>query len=129
MPVQGANPDAATWRQIVRVSETPWLRDHVVQGNILYPGAGYLYLAIEAMKQLANQNNETPATGFRLRDVEISQALVMPDTADGIKLQTVLSSVSKKEIGIRGWKKIEVSSVTADSRWTQHAEGVSVQVL
>ncbi len=129
MPVPGANPAAATWRQIVRVSETPWLRDHVVQGNILYPGAGYLCLAIEAMKQLANQNNETPATGFRLRDVEISQALVVPDTADGIELQTVLSSVSTKEIGIRGWKKFAVSSVNADSRWTQHAEGVSVQVL
>jgi Polyketide synthase dehydratase len=81
------------------------------------------------MKQLANQNNETLATGFRLRDVEISQALVVPDTADGIELQTVLSPVSTKEIGIRGWKNFAVSSVNADSRWTQHAEGVSLQVL
>lgn len=68
------------------------------------------------MKQLANQNNETPATEFRLRDVEISQALMVPDTADGIELQTILSSVSTKEIGIRGWKKFAVSSVNADSR-------------
>lgn len=129
MPVPGANPDSATWRQIVRVSDTPWLRDHVVQGNILYPGAGYLCLAMEAMKQLAALNNETPATGFRLRDIEIAQALVVPDTADGIELQTVLSTVSSKEIGVRGWKKFSVTSVNGDSRWTPHAEGVSVQVL
>jgi acyl transferase domain-containing protein len=127
-PVPGTNPEAASWRQIVRISESPWLRDHVVQGNILYPGAGYICLAIEAMKQLANNDNDAPALGYKLRDVEIHQALVVPDNVDGIEVQTVLRSVSDKTIGARGWKQFEVLSVTADSRWTQHARGVSVHV-
>ncbi|KAL9616277.1 MAG: hypothetical protein Q9160_008839 [Pyrenula sp. 1 TL-2023] len=128
MPVPGMNPEAASWRQIVRISESPWLRDHVVQGNILYPGAGFVCLAIEAMKQLANNDNDVPAPGYKLRDIEIHQALVVPDDVDGIEVQTVLCSVSDKTIGVRGWKQFEVLSVTADSRWTQHAKGVSVHV-
>lgn len=124
-PVPGTNPEAAYWRQQVRVSDSPWLRDHVVQGSILYPGAGYVCLAIEAMKQLAEKNDQGPSfSGFTLRDVEIHQALVVPDNADGIEVQTVLRSASDKEIGAYGWTNWEVWSVTADSRWTQHAKGL-----
>lgn len=125
MRVPGSNPDAATWRQIVRVSELAWLRDHVVQGAILYPGAGYICLAIEASKQLtaSSTDNHIP-TGYNLRDVEIHQALVVPDNAAGIEVQTVLRSVSDKIMGARGWREFEILSVTADSRWTQHAKGL-----
>ncbi|KAJ5971622.1 uncharacterized protein N7479_001540 [Penicillium vulpinum] len=124
-PVPGTNPDAAYWRQQVRVSDSPWLRDHVVQGSILYPGAGYVCLAIEAMKQLAEKSDKGASlAGFSLRDIEIHQALVVPDSADGIEVQTVLQTVSDKEVGSQGWKKWEVWSVTADSRWAQHARGL-----
>jgi acyl transferase domain-containing protein len=130
LPVPGTNPEAATWRQIVRLSESPWLRDHVVQGNVLYPGAGFVCLAIEAMKQLAERGSSTgvsdvAASGYKLQDVEIHQALVVPDNADGIEVQTVLRRVSDKAIGLQGWREFEVLSVMADNRWTQHARGVS----
>jgi acyl transferase domain-containing protein/NADPH:quinone reductase-like Zn-dependent oxidoreductase/NAD(P)-dependent dehydrogenase (short-subunit alcohol dehydrogenase family)/SAM-dependent methyltransferase len=132
----GTNLDAACWRQQVRVSENPWLRDHVVQGNILYPGAGFVCLAIEGMKQLTdidlttNNNNKTgQVSGYRLRDVKMLQALVVPDNAQGVEVQTVLRSVDDEAIGVRGWKQFEVSSVTADSQWTQHAKGfVTVEI-
>ena len=122
MPVPGANPDAATWKQRVRVSENRWLEDHVIQGAILYPGAGFVCLAIEAIKQLAASSQGTLG-GYKLRQVEIHQALVVPSNADGIEVQTVLRSVSDKVIGARGWKEFEILSVTAESRWTQHAKG------
>jgi acyl transferase domain-containing protein len=126
LPVPGANPEAATWRQIVRLSESPWLRDHVVQGNVLYPGAGFVCLAIEAMKQLAEGvDSETAPSGFKLQDVEIHQALLVPDNANGIEVQTVLRRVNDKSIGLQGWREFEVLSVLADNRWTQHAKGVS----
>ncbi|CAI7652959.1 unnamed protein product [Penicillium glandicola] len=126
--VPGTNPDAASWRHIIRLSEAPWLRDHVVQGNILYPGAGFVCLAIEAIKmQTALASTGPDASellGFNLRDVEIHQALVIADTADGVELRTVLRPASEKTIGARGWKQFEIWSVTADSEWTEHARGL-----
>ncbi|KAI1774978.1 putative FSP1 [Hypoxylon cercidicola] len=127
-PVPAVNIDTPTWRQIVRVAEIPWIRDHVVQSNILYPGAGYICLAIEAVTQVANMEAAAPnskqISGYRLRDIDILQGLVVPDNADGIEVQTILRPVSDKAIGIRGWKHFEVCSVTPDNRWTQHAKGV-----
>ncbi|KAK3681631.1 hypothetical protein B0T22DRAFT_299554 [Podospora appendiculata] len=126
----GINPEAATWRQVVRVSENSWLRDHVVQGNILYPGAGFVCLAIEGMKQLTdidfakNPNKTGEVSGYRLRDVEVLQALIVPETAEGVEVHTVIRSVDSKTIGARGWKEFDVSSVSADSQWTQHAKGL-----
>lgn len=129
LPVPGTNPDAATWRQIVRLSESPWLRDHVVQGNVLYPGAGFICLAIEAMKQLVQGSStgisDGVPSGFKLQDVEIHSALVVPDNANGIEVQTVLRRVNDKTIGLQGWREFEVLSAMADNRWTQHAKGVS----
>ncbi|KAJ6119127.1 hypothetical protein N7523_003407 [Penicillium sp. IBT 18751x] len=126
--VPGTNPDAATWRHILRLSEAPWLRDHVVQGKILYPGAGFVCLAIEAIKMQTAMASSGPVTAevvsFELRDVEIHQALVIADTADGVEIRTVIRSVADKRIGARGWKQFEIWSVTADSEWTEHARGL-----
>lgn len=109
----------------MRLSEHRWLEDHVIQGAILWPGAGFVCLAIEAIKQqlAALKNNTQDLRGYRLRQVEIHQALVVPDDDNGIEVQTVLHSVSDNVIGARGWKEFEILSVTADSRWTQHAKG------
>lgn len=123
MQVPGANPDAASWRQRMRVAEHRWLEDHVIQGAILWPGAGFVCLAIEAMKQqLGDRLKEVG--GYSLRQIEIHQALVVPDDDHGIEVQTVLRSLSDKVIGARGWKEFEVLSITAESRWTQHAKGL-----
>lgn len=125
----GTSLDAARWRQQVKVSETPWLRDHVVQGNILYPGAGFVCLAIEGMKQLAeldlaaNSHKSGQMSGYKLRDIKLLQALVVPNDAHGVELHTVLRSVDDEAIGVRGWRQFQISSVSSDSQWTQHAKG------
>lgn len=124
----GTNPEAACWRQVVRVAETPWLRDHVVQGKILYPGAGFVCLAIEGMKQLTDMGwidgSGGNLSGYRLRDVDLIRALVVPENAEGVEVQTVIRPVEDRAIGARGWKQFEVLSVTPDSQWTQHAKGL-----
>jgi acyl transferase domain-containing protein/NADPH:quinone reductase-like Zn-dependent oxidoreductase/NAD(P)-dependent dehydrogenase (short-subunit alcohol dehydrogenase family)/2-polyprenyl-3-methyl-5-hydroxy-6-metoxy-1,4-benzoquinol methylase len=127
--IPGTNLDAAvTWRNILRVAESSWISDHVVQDNIVYPGAGYICLAIAAIKQLTNiqkaVGDNKEITGYRLRDIEFQTALVIPDDANGIEVQTNLTPVSNKVIGARDWKHFEISSVTSDARWTIHAKGL-----
>ncbi|KAL4765263.1 uncharacterized protein BDW70DRAFT_155749 [Aspergillus foveolatus] len=122
MPVAGNDPSASVWRRVLRVTETPWLRDHMVQGSIVYPGAGYICLAIEAAKQLTDQDKSI--SGLRLRDINFLFALVIPDNADGVEIRTTLQSVPGREIGAQGWWRFEVSSVTLENRWTLHATGM-----
>ena len=125
--VEGSNPERPSWRHILRISESPWTRDHVNQSNIVYPAAGYICLAIEAIRQLTTMEEKTGSkeiSGYRLRAVDLLQALMIPDNSDGIEIQTKMRPVSDKDIGVRGWKHFEVWTVTADNRWIQHAKGL-----
>ncbi|KAH7019732.1 putative FSP1 [Ilyonectria destructans] len=129
--VLGTNTDSPSWRHILRTSDSPWIRDHVVQSNILYPGAGFACLAIEAVAQItqtepgaAGAKASRRVSGYRLRDVDIMQALLVPDNADGVEVQTKIRPVNDKEIGSKGWKRFEIFSVTADNYWAQHAKGL-----
>lgn len=130
MPVAGNDPSMAVWRRILRVAETPWIRDHMVQGSIVYPAASYICPAIEAARQLEKTGAAEEdkfgrsVSGFRLRDVNFLFALVVPDSADGVEIRTTLRPVSEREIGARGWRRFEVSSVTQENRWTLHAQGM-----
>ncbi|KAI0432409.1 putative polyketide synthase [Xylaria sp. FL1042] len=130
MPVAGNDPSVAVWRRVLRLAETPWIRDHMVQGSIVYPGAGYICLAIEAVRQLEHAGDtgkDRPGrspSGFRLRDVNFLFALVVPETADGVEIRTTLRPVPEREVGARGWWRFEVSSVTQENRWTLHARGM-----
>lgn len=127
----GFNPNAPTWRKILRLAEMPWVRDHIVQSDIVYPGAGYICLAIEAVTQTTQDqaNGECIISGYRLRDVDIVRALVIPDTLEEIEVQTKLRPAADKEIGMKGWWHFEVLSVTVDNKWTKHATGMIVADL
>ncbi|KAL7953263.1 putative polyketide synthase [Trichoderma compactum] len=110
MPVPGTDPDTAVWRRSVRVSEVPWVRDHMVQGSIVYPGSGYVCLAIEAANQLAKAEGHLDnISGFRLRDVAFVSALVIPDNAD-VEIRTTVWLGGLRELGLRGWRRFEVST-------------------
>ncbi|KAK7215670.1 hypothetical protein V2G26_003673 [Clonostachys chloroleuca] len=129
--IDGSNLEAPSWRHTLRTSASPWTRDHVIQSNIVYPAAGYICLAIEAVRQLAKLNNRTDIAkiaGYKLRDVDFLQALVIPDNSDGIEIQTNLRSANTKDIGKQNWKEFEIWTVTLDNQWTQHAKGsISVE--
>jgi acyl transferase domain-containing protein/NADPH:quinone reductase-like Zn-dependent oxidoreductase len=122
MPVPGNDPSSSVWRRVLKVADTPWISDHMVQGTIVYPGAGSICMAIEAVRQLEKGD----VSGFRLRDIKFLFALVIPDGADGVEIRTTLRPVPERDIGACGWRTFEISSVTLDNRWTLHAEGMII---
>ncbi|KAH8799819.1 hypothetical protein F5884DRAFT_905307 [Xylogone sp. PMI_703] len=131
---------APTWRHIIRVDDMPWVRDHVVQSNIVYPGAGYLTMAIEGALQLfhinasaqdaqgGDQKKKQHVLGYQLRDVDILQALIIPETRDGVEVQLSLRPCSDKTLYGAGWQEFQVSSVTVSSdnvtKWSEHCKGL-----
>ena len=88
-PFVGANGSTPTWRNILRLSDVEWLSDHQVDSKVVLPGAGYIAMAVEAARLLADASEET-TYGYRLRDVKILNGLVIPDTSDGIETQLSL---------------------------------------
>ncbi|KAI1174099.1 putative polyketide synthase [Nemania sp. FL0916] len=68
------------WRGFIRLSEAPWIADHKIQGETLYPGAGFIVMALEAAVQIADPNQEIAS--FKLRDIQLTSAVIVTEGAD-----------------------------------------------
>jgi zearalenone synthase (highly reducing iterative type I polyketide synthase) len=68
------------WKSFLRLSEAAWISDHKIQGSILYPGAGYIAMAIEAAAQAAEKTRKIAS--FNLRDIQLTAAGIISEDAD-----------------------------------------------
>ncbi|KAE8394085.1 hypothetical protein BDV23DRAFT_190741 [Aspergillus alliaceus] len=116
-------PAQPLWRNFLRVSETPWLLDHRIESNIVYPAAGYIVMAIEAFLQHAS--NGTTAQEIRaiyLRDICIQSALVVNETA-AVEILLSLNPCEDSSDIPDQLHRFHVYSVTPDNIWTEHCNG------
>lgn len=80
------------WRNLLRLSEVPWIRDHKLESQIVFPATAYIGLIMEALGQVCNIPSGSPGAGFEFRNVNIGAALVVQDTSDGAEIHTTLSA-------------------------------------
>lgn len=67
-------------RNIFKLEDIPWLRDHVISGTTVFPLAGYLCAAVEALEMLRDERSAV-IHGFELLKVSVSKAFAL-DVAD-----------------------------------------------
>ncbi|KAK7953549.1 polyketide synthase [Apiospora saccharicola] len=124
--MMGGSKAEPTWRNVLRLQDLAWLKDHSLGGEAVFPAAGYFSMAMEAVTQL----NETAAnpvaiTGYTLRDVSIKNALVTPDDDAGIEVMLNLRpSLHAKPLSNNSiWWDFNVSSVDRDGVTNEHMSG------
>lgn len=89
------------WRNYIKPKEMPWLSGHRIQGQLVFPAAGFAVMALEAARNLA------PFETIRIMELQqfsIHKALSFNDENVGIEIMFVLSNVDKTR----------ANSVTAD---------------
>ena len=88
----------ARWRNTIRFSELPWIKDHCFNGTMLYPAAGILVMAIEAARQLANPDahHDVVLTGYTFENVSFHRPLLVNLTAEGVETQFSLRPTGRK---------------------------------
>jgi acyl transferase domain-containing protein len=64
-----------TWRKITKLSEASWIRDHVINDTIIYPAAGMLCMAVEAIRQLVDP--KTQIVKYVIREANITHPLLV----------------------------------------------------
>ncbi|KZL64051.1 polyketide synthase [Colletotrichum incanum] len=120
-PMPGFNENNATWHNYIRLSESPWIEDHKVSGNILYPAAGMLVMAIEASRQVSDKTKSLK--GFRFRDVSFKLALRVPDDANGIESQFYLRQHRESSVMTTStWKEFQLWTLQ-NGEWREHCHG------
>ncbi|KAI0128332.1 putative polyketide synthase [Xylariales sp. AK1849] len=111
----GLSKNASTWRNLLRQRDVPWFADHTLGTDVVFPAAGHMSLAIEALLQQLDLEPEE-ASGVKFRDINIEKALIVPDTDDGVEVHTRLEKMPGD------WYTFTVESVDNDI-WTQHSSG------
>ncbi|KAL0937175.1 polyketide synthase [Colletotrichum truncatum] len=120
-PVPGLNKNNAAWRNYIRLSENPWIEDHKVLGEVLYPAAGMLVMAIEASRQVADKSKTLK--GFRFKDVSFKLALQIPDDAHGVESQFFLRQHRETSLStISAWQEFQLWTLQ-DDEWREHCHG------
>lgn len=121
--VTGTNRINPSWRHVIKPSSMPWIKDHMLQGTTVYPGAGFICMALEGLIQ-AQQKNDKLVSGYRLRDIDMLAALVIPEGGNGVEVQLSLKPCGDKAIYAKGWREFQVFSVTQDDKWNEHCRGL-----
>lgn len=124
--IVGLSDRSLAWRNVLRHRDLPWLKDHKLGNADIFPAAGHLSLAIEAVRQIC-ENKGTEIGGVTLRDVDIKTALVVPDTDDGIEIQVRINQTEKTD-GVTTRYYFSVESLTGNA-WTLHCEGTICPII
>ncbi|KAI1060451.1 hypothetical protein LB506_007030 [Fusarium annulatum] len=124
----GSTMQEPRWRYLINLDALPWLRGHVVEGFTLYPGAGYLTMAIEALKQLVQlRNAQRLVSRFILRDVIISKSIVLNESDNDEKSGEVelhLSMSTSQQYEGSRWETFRIWSYdSVNESWTENCSG------
>ncbi|KAK7961959.1 hybrid NRPS/PKS enzyme [Apiospora aurea] len=90
-----SNEREIRWQNVLKVSEVPWLEGHQLQGQCVFPAAGYCAMAIEASRILAAGKS---ITVLELHDLTIPRAITFEDDTN-VGVETVFSLTSITTVG------------------------------
>ncbi|MQY09719.1 type I polyketide synthase [Actinomadura macrotermitis] len=109
VPLAGSDGIVLTGR--LSAGSRPWLADHSIGGAVLFPGTGFVELAVRAGDEVGLP---------RIEELTLEAPLVLPD-GGGVAVQVVVG-----ETDGGGGRPVEVFSRPDDSPdlpWTRHATG------
>ena len=116
------NGDEQRWRIIVNSDSMPWVRDHKVQSQIVYPVAGYLIVAMEAAAKKASAASKH-FDRFCLREVVVDRALVLPESTNVEMSISLRPHYESARTASSSWDEFSIASWTDDRGWNEHCKG------
>ena len=116
------------WKNVLRLGDVTWIKDHLLGDSVVFPAAGYIAMAIEAIFQ------KTKATGrvseetainqltYKLRNVAFPRMLTLDNHAGTKILLTLEPCMSTKE----SWHEFTISSIAKDGSGAleEHCNGL-----
>lgn len=104
------------WRNILRLGDVSWLRDHCVGSDIVFPAAAYIAMAGHAVWQITNLKD------FTVRDISFKTAMVLDDKVP-TEIITRLQPHHLTDSLDSRFFEFSILSHTG-SVWTQHCMGL-----
>jgi acyl transferase domain-containing protein/predicted O-methyltransferase YrrM len=104
------------WRNLFFLQEVEWLEEHVLAGQVLFPAAGYIAMAGEAVQQLHPEGQ-----GYSIRKVVFKAALILTEF-NPVEMITALKPVRLNDLVTSDWYAFTISAHDGTA-WTTHCHG------
>ncbi|KAF5689873.1 polyketide synthase [Fusarium denticulatum] len=104
------------WRNVLSLEDVPWLMDHKLNQDVVFPFSGYVAMAGEAVRQATHS---PLGAGYRLRHVIAHRALLLSNAAE---ISTSLRTRQLNDNEDSSWYIFTISSYDG-SGWTNHCTG------
>ena len=104
------------WRNILSIEDEPWLEDHKIRGDVVFPFAGYCAMAGESIRQVSGS-----ASGYSLKHVIVHSALVLTH-AKPVEMITNLRPHRLTDSLESDWFEFTIMS-NSGSTWMRNCEG------
>ncbi|KAK8047896.1 hypothetical protein PG996_015960 [Apiospora saccharicola] len=121
--VLGTSWLAPMWRNSLRLSALPWLADHRLGGQVVFPGSAYICMALEAAYQakvMTQWGATTPESyEYQFRDIKFTRGLILEE-GEGT---TIMLSLANTLQGSGSWQEFRIYSKKGEL-WTDHATGL-----
>ncbi|KAI9738829.1 MAG: putative Hybrid PKS-NRPS biosynthetic cluster [Cirrosporium novae-zelandiae] len=82
------------WRNMLCIRDIPWVKGHILQGQVIFPAAGYVVMALEAANSLA-EGQEVKLV--EVHDLTIGRPIAFDDDTTGVEIIVVVANISSKE--------------------------------
>ncbi|PGH14046.1 hypothetical protein AJ79_03316 [Helicocarpus griseus UAMH5409] len=103
------------WRNMLRLRDSSWLRDHRVLDDVVFPCAGYVGMVGEAIRQITGNED------FSIRHLDISTALILTD-GRAAEIITSFKPLKQATMANPAWYDFSIYSHNG-SAWTKHCDG------
>ncbi|KAI1126734.1 fatty acid synthase S-acetyltransferase [Nemania abortiva] len=111
------NPLEPRWRNFICNETMPWLADHVIGGANLFPAAGMLVMAMEAMSQTLV--NSSQIRGYHFKEAKFLRPIVVGESfEDSTETMLRLEPMRRAFEKSAAWSKITIYAYRED-HWTE----------
>lgn len=111
-PIPGQAHNHPSWRVFLRLSEVPWLSQHVIDGKVVFPAAGYVSMALEAMERIAQGKD---VKEYQMRDVSFKAPLILDSDDAGIEVIFQLQPLATSAKSVSStWYRFSVCSFASN---------------
>lgn len=104
------------WRNLFHLDNVPWVRDHKVGDDIVFPFAGYIALAGEAVRQVTGISE-----GFSIRNIDVGMALVVSE-GKPTEIMTTFRPYKLTKLLNSQWWEFTVAAYNGHT-WNKHCTG------
>lgn len=105
-----------SWRNLLHLNTVPWVRDHRVGEDIVFPMAGYLAIAGEAARQISGIEE-----AFTIKRFVMTTALVLTEGRP-TEMVTNFKRHTLTDVQNSAWWEFTISSYNG-SNWKKHCSG------